>query len=206
MDAFTAPADAMAWIVTVLAGLTVLSLVALVVCALGAVVERLRSSGASSAQDAVDDAPVEATVAVAGVVSVFDVDALDTPPVDLADGFVAPDASERLPVPSFVRPLDDAPLFDEPQVDEPAIDRPAFDVPVFEPMAGEPSPVSADAEVTEPAAPGELPLPAGAEAALNAITELFADPRNVVVTHRDPTGEVRVTPLAENLTRLRRGA
>lgn len=35
-------------------------------------------------------------------------------------------------------------------------------------------------------------LPRGAEAALNAISELPADPRNVVVTHRDPTGEVRL--------------
>lgn len=38
------------------------------------------------------------------------------------------------------------------------------------------------------------PLPLGAEAALNAIVELRPDPRNVVVTHRDPTGEVRVYP------------
>lgn len=37
-------------------------------------------------------------------------------------------------------------------------------------------------------------LPRGAEAALNAISELPADPRNVVVTHRDPTGEVRLRP------------
>jgi len=37
-------------------------------------------------------------------------------------------------------------------------------------------------------------LPLGAEAALNAITELRPDPRNVVVTHRDPTGEVRLRP------------
>ena len=38
-------------------------------------------------------------------------------------------------------------------------------------------------------------LPMGAEAALNAIVELRSDPRNVVVTHRDPTGEVRLYPL-----------
>jgi hypothetical protein len=38
-------------------------------------------------------------------------------------------------------------------------------------------------------------LPVGAEAALNAIVELRPDPRNVVVTHRDPTGEVRLYPL-----------
>jgi len=41
--------------------------------------------------------------------------------------------------------------------------------------------------------PEQLPL--GAEAALNAIAELRPDPRNVVVTHRDPTGEVRLRPL-----------
>ena len=49
-----------------------------------------------------------------------------------------------------------------------------------------------------PPVPAEAPaapqLPAGAEAALNAITELRPDPRNVVVTHRDPTGEVRLRP------------
>jgi hypothetical protein len=39
-------------------------------------------------------------------------------------------------------------------------------------------------------------LPGGAEAALNAIVELRPDPRNVVVTHRDPTGEVRLYPLS----------
>jgi hypothetical protein len=39
-------------------------------------------------------------------------------------------------------------------------------------------------------------LPGGAEAALNAIGELRPDPRNVVVTHRDPTGEVRLYPLS----------
>jgi negative regulator of sigma E activity len=49
------------------------------------------------------------------------------------------------------------------------------------------APVAAEA----PAAPQ---LPAGAETALNAITELQPDPRNVVVTHRDPTGEVRLRP------------
>lgn len=38
-------------------------------------------------------------------------------------------------------------------------------------------------------------LPVGAEAALNAIVELRPDPRNVVVTHRDPTGEVRLYPM-----------
>jgi hypothetical protein len=38
-------------------------------------------------------------------------------------------------------------------------------------------------------------LPVGAEAALNAIDELRPDPRNVVVTHRDPTGEVRPYPM-----------
>ena len=43
-----------------------------------------------------------------------------------------------------------------------------------------------------PEAPAAPQLPAGAEAALNAITELRPDPRNVVVTHRDPTGEVRL--------------
>ena len=45
-----------------------------------------------------------------------------------------------------------------------------------------------------PEAPAAPQLPAGAEAALNAITELRPDPRNVVVTHRDPTGEVRLRP------------
>lgn len=38
-------------------------------------------------------------------------------------------------------------------------------------------------------------LPVGASTALAAITELRPDPRNVVVTHRDPTGEVRLQPL-----------
>jgi len=44
---------------------------------------------------------------------------------------------------------------------------------------------------------GERPeqLPLGAEAALNALSELRPDPRNVVVTHRDPTGEVRLQPV-----------
>lgn len=45
-----------------------------------------------------------------------------------------------------------------------------------------------------PDTPAAPQLPAGAEAALNAITELRPDPRNVVVTHRDPTGEVRLRP------------
>jgi hypothetical protein len=48
------------------------------------------------------------------------------------------------------------------------------------------------------AAPGRLTqLPVGAEAALNAIVELRPDPRNVVVTHRDPTGEVRLWPAGD---------
>jgi hypothetical protein len=38
-------------------------------------------------------------------------------------------------------------------------------------------------------------LPVGASTALAAITELRPDPRNVVVTHRDPTGEVRIQPI-----------
>jgi hypothetical protein len=52
-------------------------------------------------------------------------------------------------------------------------------------------------------------LPVGAEAALNAIVELRPDPRNVVVTHRDPTGEVRLYPLNashDDNTRLERSA
>lgn len=53
----------------------------------------------------------------------------------------------------------------------------------------------ADKPVDEPQRPQ---LPVGAEAALNAIVELRPDPRNVVVTHRDPTGEVRLYPLAES--------
>lgn len=53
----------------------------------------------------------------------------------------------------------------------------------------------ADKPVDEPQRPR---LPVGAEAALNAIVELRPDPRNVVVTHRDPTGEVRLYPLAES--------
>lgn len=38
-------------------------------------------------------------------------------------------------------------------------------------------------------------LPVGAEAALQSIVELGGDPRNVVVTHRDPTGEIRLHPV-----------
>jgi len=64
-----------------------------------------------------------------------------------------------------------------------------------------------------PAAPVEQTrrpqLPVGAEAALNAIVELRPDPRNVVVTHRDPTGEVRLYPLNashDDNTRLERSA
>lgn len=53
----------------------------------------------------------------------------------------------------------------------------------------------ADKPVDEPQRPQ---LPVGAEAALNAIVELRPDPRNVVVTHRDPTGEVRLYPLSES--------
>lgn len=45
-----------------------------------------------------------------------------------------------------------------------------------------------------PEVPAAPQLPAGAETALNAITEVHPDPRNVVVTHRDPTGEVRLRP------------
>ncbi len=47
---------------------------------------------------------------------------------------------------------------------------------------------------TAAAVPAAPQLPAGAETALNAITEVQPDPRNVVVTHRDPTGEVRLRP------------
>jgi len=50
------------------------------------------------------------------------------------------------------------------------------------------------APAMSPDVPAAPHLPAGAEAALNAITELRPDPRNVVVTHRDPTGEVRLRP------------
>ena len=61
-----------------------------------------------------------------------------------------------------------------------------------------------------PAAEARRPqLPVGAEAALNAIVELRPDPRNVVVTHRDPTGEVRLYPLNashDDNTRLERSA
>ncbi len=53
----------------------------------------------------------------------------------------------------------------------------------------------ADIPVDEPERPQ---LPVGAETALNAIVELRPDPRNVVVTHRDPTGEVRLYPLTES--------
>ena len=50
--------------------------------------------------------------------------------------------------------------------------------------------------VPPPSPEGALPaLPVGAEAALQAIVELGGDPRNVVVTHRDPTGEIRLRPL-----------
>jgi len=50
--------------------------------------------------------------------------------------------------------------------------------------------------VPPPGAQGPRPaLPVGAEAALQAIVELGSDPRTVVVTHRDPTGEIRLHPL-----------
>lgn len=47
-----------------------------------------------------------------------------------------------------------------------------------------------------PAGASPTRMPAGAEAILNAITEVADDPRNVVVTHRDPTGEIRLHPQA----------
>jgi len=52
-----------------------------------------------------------------------------------------------------------------------------------------------DTAVAAAGRPAQLPV--GAEAALNAIVELRPDPRNVVVTHRDPTGEVRLWPAGE---------
>lgn len=56
---------------------------------------------------------------------------------------------------------------------------------------------AAPGAVATPAADRPAQLPVGAEAALNAIVELRPDPRNVVVTHRDPTGEVRLWPAGD---------
>jgi hypothetical protein len=64
-----------------------------------------------------------------------------------------------------------------------------------DPMTATGNPASSSAADT-PGDQAQRPhLPMGAEAALNAIVEVRSDPRNVVVTHRDPTGEVRLYPL-----------
>jgi hypothetical protein len=189
MDAIAAPTDVMGWIVTALAVLTILAGAGVLVCLLGAAGEYVSRRRRT-------DRPMPAVRAIEPV-TLFDVEATEPDPLHddaddeslVADSATAP----RHNVPSFVRPGDSSP-------DDVAV----VDAPVLVPSHA-PAPLPVSGPQPEPVAAGELRLPAGAEAALNAIAELFPDPRNVVVTHRDPTGEVLIRR-AEDLTELRRGA
>jgi hypothetical protein len=222
MDTIAAPTDMLGWFVAVLAALTALASASVLVCLVGAGTERVRRRhrrgnthrGDPYQGDALQgdahqgfpmpdpraEAPWPATDHEAGAapVALFDAEAIEP---DLTRDVAFDLDGEPDPVTDIEPSRQGVPSFSRPG-------EPPHDAAVTSPPQHEPEPDGSRVRaqpVPEPAATGDLRLPAGAEAALNAISELFPDPRNVVVTHRDPTGEVRVTRV-DGLADLRRGA
>jgi hypothetical protein len=208
MDAIAAPTNTLDWVVAVLAGLTLLTVAFLAVCLVGSAIEWVRSRRPSAAArnaaqagavetDELEPNPVDTVAASARPfdVAMLDDDVAepaDMQPATILDGEVG---YPRQPLPLFRRPADSAvPLETVPAAA--AVSHDVEDVPRRVSLVPPP----------EPASTGTIRLPAGAEAALNAISELFPDPRNVVVTHRDPTGEVLITRPSGELADVRRGA